>query len=99
MKHVKAELENRLGWSLDEAKPYQFDHNGDRYGWVKGVQGKWHFTLFIESGRVADFDDYKLMTGLREIAKIHTGEFRLTANQNVIIANVSSQEKEKDQRT
>ena len=37
----------------------------------------------------------KFKTGLREIAKIHTGEFRLTANQNVIIANVSSQKKKK----
>ncbi|MEJ9229794.1 assimilatory sulfite reductase (NADPH) hemoprotein subunit [Peribacillus butanolivorans] len=92
---VKAELENRLGWSLEEAKKYHFDNNGDRYGWVKGIQGKWHFTLFVEGGRIADIDEYKLMTGIREIAKIHTGDFRLTANQNLIIANVSSQEKEK----
>ncbi|MGN9865956.1 assimilatory sulfite reductase (NADPH) hemoprotein subunit [Bacillus swezeyi] len=92
---VKNELENRLGWSLAEAKPYHFDHNGDHYGWVKGVNGKWHFTMFIEGGRVTDYDDYKLMTGLREIAKIHTGDIRLTANQNLIIADVSSQKKKK----
>jgi sulfite reductase (NADPH) hemoprotein beta-component len=92
---VKEELENRLGWSLGEAKPFHFDDNGDRYGWVKGVQGKWHYTLFIQNGRVADSDDYKLKTALREIAKIHKGEFRLTANQNVIIADVSSQKKKK----
>ncbi|TPE69343.1 assimilatory sulfite reductase (NADPH) hemoprotein subunit [Halalkalibacterium halodurans] len=92
---VKNELENRLGWSLDEAKPYHFDHNGDRYGWVKGVKGRWHFTLFVEGGRVTDYADYKLMTGLREIAKIHTGDIRLTSNQNLIIANVTSQKKKK----
>ena len=92
---VKEELENRLGWSLEEAKPYQFDHNGDRYGWVKGVKGKWHLTLFVEGGRIADFDNYKLKTGLREIAKIHTGDFRLTSNQNLIIGNVSTQKKKK----
>ncbi|OAS89518.1 MULTISPECIES: assimilatory sulfite reductase (NADPH) hemoprotein subunit [Metabacillus] len=92
---VKEELETRLGWRLGEAKPYHFDHNGDSYGWVKGVQGKWHFTLFIEGGRVTDLDDYKLMTGIREIAKIHTGDFRLTPNQNLIIANVTSQKKKK----
>ncbi|MFL6976754.1 assimilatory sulfite reductase (NADPH) hemoprotein subunit [Bacillus inaquosorum] len=91
---VKEELENRLGWSLEEAKPYHFDHNGDRYGWVEGIKDKWHFTLFVEGGRVTDYDDYKLMTGLREIAKVHTGEFRLTANQNLIIANVSSDKKD-----
>jgi sulfite reductase (NADPH) hemoprotein beta-component len=92
---VKDELENRLGWILGEAKPYHFDDNGDRYGWVKGVQGKWHYTLYIQNGRVADSDDYKLKTALREIAKVHKGEFRVTANQNVIIADVSSQKKKK----
>ncbi|MGG0051524.1 assimilatory sulfite reductase (NADPH) hemoprotein subunit [Bacillus atrophaeus] len=91
---VKAELENRLGWSLAEVKAFHFDHNGDRYGWVKGVEGKWHFTLFVEGGRITDYDDYKLMTGLREIAKVHTGEFRLTSNQNLIISNVTSQNKD-----
>lgn len=91
---VIEELENRLGWSLEEAKPYHFDHNGDRYGWVEGIEDKWHFTLFVEGGRVTDYDDYKLMTGLREIAKVHTGEFRLTSNQNLIIANVSSDKKD-----
>lgn len=93
LENVKEELENRLGWSLEEAKPYHFDHNGDRYGWVEGIEDKWHFTLFVEGGRITDYDDYKLMTGLREIAKVHTGEFRLTANQNLIIANVSSEKK------
>lgn len=51
--------------------------------------------MFIQNGRVADFSNYKLKTGLQEIAKNHTGDFRLTANQNLIIANVSSQKKEK----
>lgn len=92
---VKEELYHRLGWSLDEAKPYHFEHNGDRYGWVQGVQGSWHFTLFVQGGRIIDSDDYKLMTGLREIASIHDGDFRLTANQNLIIANVSEENKNK----
>ncbi|WP_434751378.1 assimilatory sulfite reductase (NADPH) hemoprotein subunit [Paenibacillus amylolyticus] len=89
------ELTSRLGWSLEAARPYHFDHNGDRYGWVKGSNGKWHYTLFIQNGRVKDVDGYPLMTGLREIAKVHTGDFRLTANQNLIIGNISSQKKKK----
>lgn len=89
------ELHDRLGWKLEEARPYHFDHNGDRYGWVKGSNGKWHFTLFIQNGRVKDEDNFRLMTGLREIAKIHTGDFRLTPNQNLLIGNVSSQKKKK----
>jgi sulfite reductase (NADPH) hemoprotein beta-component len=89
------ELSDRLGWKLEEARPYHFDHNGDRYGWVKGSNGKWHVTLFIQNGRVKDENNYLLMTGLREIAKVHTGDFRLTANQNLIIGNISSQKKKK----
>lgn len=89
------ELHDRLGWKLQEARPYHFEHNGDRYGWVKGTNNRWHFTLFIQNGRVRDEEDYLLMTGLREIAKIHTGDFRLTPNQNLIIGNVTGQKKKK----
>ena len=88
------ELEQRLGWKLQETRPYHFDHNGDRYGWVKGSNDKWHYTVFIQNGRVKDEDNYPLMKGLREIAKVHTGDFRLTPNQNLIIGNVSSEKKQ-----
>ncbi|MEC2324738.1 assimilatory sulfite reductase (NADPH) hemoprotein subunit [Lederbergia lenta] len=92
------ELNDRLGWELQEARPYHFDHNGDRYGWVKGNNEKWHFTLFIQNGRIQDWDDYKLMTGLREIANVHKGDFRLTPNQNLIIGNVSDEHKDQIER-
>lgn len=89
------ELHRRLGWELQPARPYHFEYNGDRYGWVKGTGGQWHFTLFIQNGRVKDEDEQRLMTGLREIARIHTGDFRLTANQNLVIGSVTSQKKKK----
>ncbi|MET3293062.1 UNVERIFIED_CONTAM: sulfite reductase (NADPH) hemoprotein beta-component [Brevibacillus sp. OAP136] len=88
------ELEQRLGWKLEETRAYHFDHNGDRYGWVKGSDDNWHFTLFIQNGRVKDEDSYRLMSGLRAIAKVHTGDFRLTPNQNLIIGNVASEKKQ-----
>lgn len=89
------ELQQRIGWKLQEARAYTFEHNGDRYGWVKGSNNKWHFTMFIQNGRVKDEKGYPLLTGLREIAKVHTGDFRLTPNQNLIIGNVTSQKKKK----
>ena len=92
---LKYELSERLGYELEEVKAYTFDDNGDRYGWVKGINGKWNFTFFIQNGRVKDEEDYPMMTGLREIAKVHEGDFRLTANQNLIIANVPEDQKEK----
>ncbi|MFI8712439.1 assimilatory sulfite reductase (NADPH) hemoprotein subunit [Brevibacillus brevis] len=87
------ELEQRLGWELEQVRPYHFEHNGDRYGWVKGSDDNWHFTLFIQNGRVKDEDNYLLKSGLREIAKVHTGDFRLTPNQNLLIGNVTSERK------
>ncbi len=52
----KAELERRLGWQLAPAREVHFEHNGDRYGWVEGDDGNWHYTLFIENGRIRDWD-------------------------------------------
>ena len=85
----RGEVEKRLGYALGQARPFHFDHNGDRYGWIDDENGNSHLTLFIENGRVADTDESPTRTGLREIAKVHDGDFRLTANQNLIIANVS----------
>ncbi|PRO66021.1 assimilatory sulfite reductase (NADPH) hemoprotein subunit [Alkalicoccus urumqiensis] len=91
---IRDELNSRLGWELKPAREFRFDHNGDRYGWIEN-DGRWHLTLFIENGRVTDTEDYPMMTGLREIAKVHQGDFRLTPNQNLIIANVPEEEKDR----
>jgi len=91
----RGEVEHRMGESLDEARDFHFEHNGDAYGWVQGDDGSWHYTLFIENGRIRDWHDYPLMTALREIAKIHDGDFRLTPNQNLIIANVAADNRSK----
>ena len=85
----RGEVEERLGYGLDQARPFEFDHNGDRYGWIDDENGNSHLTLFIQNGNVTDNDEFPMRTGLREIAKVHDGDFRLTANQNLIIANVS----------
>ncbi|WP_320421152.1 NADPH-dependent assimilatory sulfite reductase hemoprotein subunit [Mammaliicoccus lentus] len=94
---IRNELNNRLGWEIEEVKPFEFEHNGDRYGWTEG-SGKWHFTLFVQNGRVKDTKDYQLKTALRKIAEIHDGDLRLTPNQNLIIANVDESNKDNIQK-
>ena len=89
----KNELESRLGWKLGETRPFEFTSSGDRYGWTEGTDGRWHYTLFVQNGRLRDTDELPAKTGLREIAKIHTGDFRLTANQNLIIGGVTAEQK------
>lgn len=87
---ILAKLNEYLGYELEPVREFKFEDNGDRYGWVEGVNGKWNLTLFIQGGRVLDTPSYPMRTGLREIAKIHDGDFRLTANQNLMIANISA---------
>jgi sulfite reductase (NADPH) hemoprotein beta-component len=83
-----AEITRRQGFALEPARPFEFTSQGDRFGWIEGFDGRWHLTLRIESGRIVDDARGPLLTGLREIARVHRGDFRLTPNQNLVIANV-----------
>ena len=83
-----AEITRRQGFALAAPRPFEFTSNGDRFGWIEGYDGRWHLTLRIVSGRVVDSEQNRLLTGLREIARVHRGDFRLTPNQNLIVAGV-----------
>jgi sulfite reductase (NADPH) hemoprotein beta-component len=86
----RAEVEHRAGVKLQPARPFSFTSTGDRYGWTENDKGRAHLTLFIENGRMRDIPGGpQWLTGLRRIAEIHGGDFRLTANQNLIVANVT----------
>ncbi|MDX2320511.1 MAG: assimilatory sulfite reductase (NADPH) hemoprotein subunit [Moritella sp.] len=89
----RAEVELRSGIKFETPKAIEFTTRGDRFGWIKGVDNKWHLTLFIENGRIVDTETHPIKTGLVEIAKIHQGDFRMTANQNLIIAGVAEPDK------
>ncbi|TNH05003.1 assimilatory sulfite reductase (NADPH) hemoprotein subunit [Testudinibacter sp. TR-2022] len=93
METFTREIETRIGAKLQAIRPYRFTERGDRIGWVQGEDKKWHLTLFIENGRLLDFPHRPLKSGMREIAKIHKGDFRLTANQNLIVAGVATRDK------
>ncbi|MCS4532853.1 assimilatory sulfite reductase (NADPH) hemoprotein subunit [Neisseria montereyensis] len=93
-----AEVEKRMEAKFQPIQPYEFTSRGDRIGWVQGEDKKWHLTLFIENGRLLDYPDRPLKSGIREIAKVHKGDFRLTANQNLIVANVPEEDKENIER-
>ena len=93
LKAFVAEVERRAGVRLAPAKPYRFTTNGDRFGWTEGFDGRWHLNLRIPAGRIADRDSARQLSGLRAIAEVHRGDFRLTANQNLVIAHVAAEER------
>jgi sulfite reductase (NADPH) hemoprotein beta-component len=90
----KEELEKRCGFSLTESKPYSFTKRNDDYGWQQDHEGRWHFTLFVEHGRVTDTESIKLKTGLLAIAETGFCTFRFTCNQHLILSDIKNDNKE-----
>jgi sulfite reductase (NADPH) hemoprotein beta-component len=91
---TRAEIEKRANVKFEPARPFKFTSTGDLYGWHQAVDEKWFLTLFVETGRVKDAGERRLKTALRRIAEKYSGlEFRLSANQNVILANVVETDK------
>lgn len=86
---MRAEVGRRAGLDLAPARPYVFTTTGDRYGWHRAVDGSHFLTLFVETGRIKDVPGHALKTALRQVAEQFPHlEFRLSANQNVILARV-----------
>jgi len=90
---VKDEIERRMGAAFEPARPFTFASNGDTFGWRETDRGQFNYTLFIENGRVSDLPGRSIMSGLRAIAAEHKGRFRLTPNQNLIIAEVAPEDR------
>jgi len=87
---TRAEVEKRAGFKLAPPRSYRFTTTGDLYGWHRQTDGRWFLTLFVETGRVKDAGDHRLKTVLRQIAeRFGSIEFRLSPNQNIILANLS----------
>ncbi len=89
----KNEVETRLGFQFENEKPYHFSENGDDFGWSTNVNGHFNLTLFIEGGRIQDTENYHLKTALAEVAALDFGDFRLTGNQNLMICDLSADQK------
>ena len=86
---IKAEIEKNMGASFEEARPFEFTSNGDSFGWNTTPDGRHHRTIFVQSGRLT----LPLLNAMKELASVHKGTFRLTPNQNLIVAGVEEEEK------
>ncbi|HEX8241769.1 MAG TPA: assimilatory sulfite reductase (NADPH) hemoprotein subunit [Allosphingosinicella sp.] len=90
---IKAEIEARLGAALEPARPFRFVSNGDVFGWRETESGRFNRTLYVESGRLANRPGRSWLDGLRAIARAHRGTFRVTPNQNLIVAGVAAEDR------
>lgn len=88
---IASEIERRQGFSFEPAREVLFTSNGDDFGWAEDEKGDWRYTLFVENGRISG----PLMDALRDFARLHKGDFRLTPNQNLIISGIRKEDRDR----
>lgn len=85
----RAEVEQRLGYTLQNPGPIAPHGQEDHLGWHRQGNGRWFLGLAIENGRVKDSETVRLKTGLRQaIAQFRPG-IRLTAQQNILLTDIT----------
>jgi sulfite reductase (NADPH) hemoprotein beta-component len=90
----RADLERRLGYQLEPARPFKFTRQGDLYGWHQQFDGKYFLGLFVENGRIKDAGNYRLKSALRQVAEQFRPDMRLTPSQNILLVNVNANAKD-----
>jgi len=92
---LRGEVESRTGLKLAPPRPYVFKSNGDVLGWTPGPAGTSNYTLFVQNGRIVDKGSLRLKSGLVALALLGRDSpaalgmnFRLTPNQNIMIAGI-----------
>jgi len=84
----RQELQRRLRFTIEDARPFAFTKQGDLYGWHEQFDGRLFLGLFVENGRIKDAGDRRLKTGLRRVAEDFKADLRLTPSQNILLVNV-----------
>jgi sulfite reductase (NADPH) hemoprotein beta-component len=90
----REELEKRVGFTVEPARPFEFTSQNDLLGWHQQADGRWFLGLFVLSGRIKDDGNYRLKSGLREVVQKFQPEVRLTPSQNIILCNIAADQKD-----
>ncbi len=88
------EVEQRAGFKLEAARPFQFTKQGDLFGWHRQHDDNYFLGLYVEAGRIKDTDQYQLKSALRKIVERFRTEIRLTPSQNLILTDVKPADRE-----
>jgi sulfite reductase (ferredoxin) len=82
------EVQKRLAFKLQPPEPLAWKPVDDHLGWHEQGDGRLYVGIYIENGRIADVGDVRSRSGLRAIVDELRPQVRLTAQQNVILADL-----------
>jgi len=90
----REQVNQRSGITLENPRPFEFDRQGDLFGWHEQTDGNLFLGLHVLAGRVKDTGKVRLKSALRKIVTEHQTEVRLTATQNILLANIAPGKKD-----
>lgn len=90
----REEVERRIGFKLDPPRPFQMTEHSDAFGWHRQEDGKYFAGLYVETGRIKDTPSLPLKTVLREIVEEFQPGIRLTPSQNLLLVDLSEEQRE-----
>jgi sulfite reductase (NADPH) hemoprotein beta-component len=90
----RAEVEGRAGFSLEPARPFAFERQGDLFGWHRQSDGRWFLGLYVETGRIGDTPRRQLKSALRTVIETYGLGIHLTPSQNLLLAGIPESAKD-----
>ena len=90
----RTEVEQRLGRTLAPVRSVPtYQGSDDHLGWREAHDGTWQLGIRVGAGRVRDEDGLSLRSALREIALRGSETFFITAQQDILIADIAASER------
>ncbi len=89
----RAEVESRLGRSLQDPREITWQDAQDHLGWQEQGDGLWSLGIYVENGRIKDDADARIRTGLRSIMEEFSPGVRLTAQQNILLTDIRDEQR------
>jgi sulfite reductase (ferredoxin) len=86
----RAETERRLKRFLCSPRAVQWEGAHDHLGWHEQADGRWYLGLLVENGRIQDTDAARMRTALRRVMEQFAPGARLTAQQNILLTDISA---------
>lgn len=90
----RAELQARLDFPLQPVRPMPPFRLEDHMGWNEQGEGLWYLGIPVENGRIADWDGYRLRSGLRAAIEQFNLGVRLTPQQSILLTHIPADQRE-----
>ncbi len=87
----RAQVEQRLGRSIDPPHAVKLEDVCDHLGWHSQANGKWFLGIYVENGRVKDTQTNQLRKALRLVITEFMPGIRLTAQQNILLTDIAAE--------